>query len=79
RLGDENARREMMTIAERHEREARESEARELLFVLLQSKFGTIPESLEKRVRSASLSNVRACTQAFVKFQSLEDAERWWN
>ena len=83
RLGDENARREMMTIAERHVREGYVKggmdKTREILMTQLQARFGELPSELAAKIHSARSDQLEDCLIAIFGFQSIEDVEKWWN
>ena len=79
RLGDENARREMMTIAERHYLKGRTDKTKEILLAQLHARFGELPKPLEAKIHSASPDRLEDCLIAIFGFRSLEDAGKWWN
>ena len=49
------------------------TEAKILLLLLLSQKFGSVPERIEKRVRSASLGQLEAWLDRFVEARTMED------
>jgi hypothetical protein len=44
-----------------------------ILLLLLSQKFGSVPERIEKRVRSASLGQLEAWLDRFVEARTMED------
>ena len=88
-LGDENARRMAMTIAERLRQEGREEGVqegfqkgigfgRELILKLLKKRFGYLSPALERKLNESGVDVLDRFGESIFEFESLEDAEKWW-
>ena len=81
-LGDENARRVAMTIAERLRQEGFQKGigfGRELILKQLKKRFGSLSPSLERKLDESGVDVLDRFGESIFDFESLEDAERWWD
>lgn len=89
-LGNENARRMAMTIAERLRQEGMQKGIREgiqkgigigqsnMILKQLKKRFGYLPPELERRLNESGADVLDRFGESIFDFNSLEDAEKWW-
>ncbi len=89
-LGNENARRTAMTIAERLRQEGRQegrlegrlegfqSGQSQLILKQLKKRFGYLSPALEKKLNESGVDVLDRFGESIFDFESLEDAEKWW-
>ena len=93
-LGNENAREAAMTIAERLRQEGRREGIEqgiekgiergigigrtELIWKQLKKRFGDLSPALERRLNESGVEVLDRFGESIFDFQSLEDAEKWW-
>jgi len=89
-LGDENARRVAMTIAERLRQEGEikgRQEGRlegfqngqsQIILKLLKKRFGHLPPALERKLNESGVDVLDRFGESIFDFESMEDAEKWW-
>ena len=73
-LGNENGRRMAVTIAERLRQEGRST----LILKQLKKRFGSLPLELKGKLDQSGADALDRFGEAIFDFQTLEDAERWW-
>ncbi|MEE4354964.1 MAG: Rpn family recombination-promoting nuclease/putative transposase [Desulfococcaceae bacterium] len=83
KLGDENARRMAMTVAEqierRGERRGEMKGASFLLHSMLLERFGTVSPELETKLRNADTDMLNRFGTSLFGFRKIHDAEKWWD
>jgi len=89
-LGDENARRVAMTIAERLRQEGEikgRQEGRlegigigrsELILKLLKKRFGSLSPALKRKLNESGVDVLDRFGESIFDFESMEEAEKWW-
>ncbi len=59
--------------------EGRQEECRSLILLLLNQRFGTLPETLPERLTQLNLEQLEALAIALLDFSSIVDLEVWLN
>lgn len=77
-LGNEDARRMAMTIAERLRQEGMGIGRFELLQKLLNKRFGYLPPVIERKLSESGMDDLDRFGESIFEFKTLEDAEKWW-
>ena len=77
-LDNENARRTAMTIAERLRQEGFHNGQSQLILKLLKKRFGYLSPTLEKKLNESGVDVLDRFGESIFDFESLEDAEKWW-
>ena len=81
-LGDENARSVAMTIAERLRQEGRlegfQNGQSQIILKLLKKRFGHLPPALERKLNESGVDVLDRFGESIFDFESMEDAEKWW-
>ncbi len=81
-LGNENARRTAMTIAEKLRQEGRQegfhNGQSQLILKQLKKRFGYLSPALEKKLNESGVDILDRFGESIFDFESLEDAEKWW-
>ena len=82
-LDDENARRVAMTIAERLRQEGKVEGIGigrfELILKQLKKRFGYLSPAIERKLNESGVDVLDRFGESIFDFESLEDAERWWD
>ena len=82
-LGNKNARRVAMTIAERLRQEGLQKGMdfgqSQLILKLLKKRFGYLSPSLEQKLNESGVDILDRFGESIFDFESLEDAEKWWD
>jgi uncharacterized protein YggL (DUF469 family) len=74
-LNDENARRMVMTIAERLRQEGKIHTIQKLI----NKRFGNLPASLKNRLENSDANALDRFLDQLLDFNDLTAAERWWD
>ena len=82
-LGDDNARRVAMTIAERLRQEGFQKGMdfgqSQLILKQLKKRFGSLSPALERKLNESGVDVLDRFGESIFDFESLEDAEKWWD
>jgi predicted transposase YdaD len=74
----ENGRRMAMTIAEQLRQEGRKEGRDELILKQLKKRFGNLSPAIERKLNESGVDVLDRFGESIFDFESLEDAERWW-
>ena len=77
-LGDENARRVAMTIAERLRQEGFQNGQSQIILKQLKKRFGYLSPAIERKLNESGVDVLDRFGESIFDFESLEDAEKWW-